>query len=133
MADISIGQYGWAADLVQTPSGDLQTVDGSALGTQRVIRRLLTPKRALLAHPEYGAGLPEKIGSTRNVRTITGIVRAQMYQEAAVAHSPQPAVEIQEIPAGSGEQIVNIKYQDAESGAPMLLTFNPAVGNSNGG
>lgn len=125
MADIAIGQYGWSADLVQTPTGDLQTVHGSALGTQRVIRRLLTAPKALLFHPTYGAGLPEKIGRPINVKTITGLTRAQIYQEAAVAQTPAPTIDVAEIPAGSGEQLITVKYQDLETGAPMLLTFNP--------
>jgi hypothetical protein len=125
--DLSIGTTGWAGDLVLSPSGDLVTVDGSALGVQRVIRRLFTTPQALLMHPEYGAGLLAKIGSPISVRTILGLVRAQMFKEAAVAQSPPPQIRVREVPEGSGRQVVAISYTNRNTGGPMLIQFRPGV------
>jgi len=127
MADLSIGTTGWSSDLVLTPSGDIQTVDGSALGVQRVVRRLFTTPGALLFHPTYGGGLLAKIGRAIAARTVLGVVRAQMYQEAVVAQDPPPQISVDEIPPGSGRQIISISYQDAQTGGPMLIQFDPSV------
>ena len=122
MADIGITGR-WQGDLVLAANGDLGLVDGSEMGLQRVIRRLLTPEGDLLFH-EYGAGLPQKIGSTLNARAILGIVRAQMFQEAAVSQNPPPVINVEEIPPGSGEIMISVQYVDATTGAPQLLQFS---------
>jgi hypothetical protein len=125
MPDIGVGQNGWQADIYQTPSGDIATVDGTLLGTQRVIRRLLTPRYDLLFHPNYGLGIPRRIGATTNVRTLTGLARAQMFQEAAVAQDPPPQVKILGRPDGT--DIISVTYTDVESGGAMQLTFDTNV------
>lgn len=112
----------WGSDLTIAGSGDTQTVDGSKMGTQRVIRRLLSNPGDLLAHPEYGAGLRKLIGQAVPVSTIEGIVRGQIFLEAAVARSPDPVITI--TPDPSGAFGVRIEYTDASSGAPQLLDFN---------
>jgi hypothetical protein len=113
----------WGYDLTVAGSGDLQTVDGSKMGTQRVIRRLLSNPGDLLAHPEYGAGLRKLIGQAVPVSTIEGIIRGQIFLEAAVARSPDPEITITPDPA-TGAFGVSIKYADATTGAPQLLDFN---------
>jgi hypothetical protein len=127
MPDLNITNYGWGGDLSLTPSGDIQTVDGSAMGVQRVIRRLFTNPLSLIFHPEYGAGLLAKIGRPIAARTIQALCRVQMFQEAAVSQDPPPKVVDSEIPIGSGRQIINVTYQDRETGAPMLLSFDPTA------
>ncbi len=124
MPDLAIGPYGWSGDLALTVSGDIMPVDGSDLGVQRVIRRLLTAENAVLFHADYGAGLLAKIGSPIPARRILGIVRSQMFREAAVSQEPPPNIAVNEIPAGSGRQVVSIHYQDRQSGAPMVLSFD---------
>jgi hypothetical protein len=125
MPDLTIGTTGWNDDLVLTATGDLATVDGTALGVQRVTRRLLTAPRALLFHPAYGFGIPQRVGTTTNARTLTGLVRAQIYQEVVVAQNPPPSVQLAGIPPGSGEIVVSVKWTDRTSGAPQLLQFTP--------
>ena len=49
-------------DLNVAASGDLLTVDGTAKGQQRVLRRLLTNPGDYIWEPTYGAGLASKIG-----------------------------------------------------------------------
>lgn len=124
MADLFVTNNGWFGDLQLTPSGDLQTVDGSLQGQQRVIRRVLTSPQALVFHPTYGFGLPLRIGQSLPASTLTGLLRAQMFQENAVSQSPPPTVTVQETPVGSGQIYANVSYSDAQSGAPMLLTFD---------
>ena len=117
----------WGGDLALTPAGDLVIADGTELGIERVIRRLFTPQRSYLWEPGYGCGLLAKIGSPTPARTILGLVRSQMFQEAAVAQNPAPQIDVREIPTGSGKQVVDITYQDAASGGPMLLSFDVGV------
>ena len=124
MPDLSIGTTGWYDDLVLTLSGDIETVDGSEMGTQRVTRRILTAPQALLFHPEYGFGLPQRIGETFDRRAVMGQVTAQMYMEAAVERNPAPQITLGETSQGSGAVFCSIRYQDHESGAPQLLQFD---------
>lgn len=126
--DLYITNYGYGGDLALTPSGDVQTVDGSALGVQRVVRRILTMPQGLVFHPEYGFGLSSRIGQILPSRTLTGLLRQQMFMEAAVSQNPQPTVNVSENPVGSGREYANISYTDAQSGAPMLLTFDVSQG-----
>lgn len=128
MPDLMLGNYGWLGDLVLTSTGDLATVDGTALGVQRVTRRVLTPPAALVFHPDYGFGLPQKIGTVAPSFTLAGQLRAQMYLETVVSQVPPPSVTVAENPIGSGRQVANVAWVDAESGAPMLLSFDPSVG-----
>jgi hypothetical protein len=126
MPDLSAG---WNSDLQLGVTGDLVTVDGSALGTQRVIRRLLTAPTALLFHPDYGAGLPQKVGDAVPLRSLTGLVRAQMFKEAAVAQNPAPQVSLGGPLVAAGTVAIAIRYHDRNSGAPQLLDFDlSAVG-----
>lgn len=128
MEDLSIGQNGWNADLLQNSTGDLLTVTDSDLGIHRVIRRLFTNPQAALFHPEYGGGLLAKIGSPIPASTILGVVRKQMFQEAVVAQQPAPQVVVKEVPQGSGEQVITITYQDQQNGGlPMLIQFKPGT------
>lgn len=118
----------WGGDLALTASGDLATVDGDALGVQRVTRRLLTAPQALLFEPAYGAGLPQRIGDPIPARTLTGLVRAQIFAEAAVAQNPAPQVSVNETPVGSGRIVIAVRWTDRTSGAPQLLSFQIGPG-----
>ena len=118
MPDIS--QW-YGADIAVGPTGDLASVDGIDLATQRVLRRLLTNPGDLLFHPEYGAGLPSLIGQAVPVQKVTGIIRSQIFMEAAVARKPDPIISV--TPSPTGAFAVSIKYWSADSGAPQLLNF----------
>lgn len=124
-------QFG--GDLVQSATGGLLKVDGPTQGQQRLLRRLLTnpaQKDAsgnitvagdYLFHPEYGAGLPRLVGDAVNVAKIKGLIRGQVMQEAAVAKLPEPVVTVTAIQNGVS---VYIRYNDAQSGNPVALSFN---------
>jgi len=118
MPDLSAS---WGADLSVGPTGDLATVDGIDLATQRVIRRLLTNPGDLWFHPEYGAGLPALIGQAVPVAKITGLIRSQLFLEASVARDPDPVISVTPYP--SGAFAVSITYWAASNGAPQLLAF----------
>jgi hypothetical protein len=54
-------------DLTASNTGDLQPVDTTVRGQQRVLRRLLTNPGDYIFHPNYGAGLPQWIGRTADL------------------------------------------------------------------
>lgn len=119
MADLS--QY-FGDDLVMAPSGDLALASGSELGTQRVIRRLLTNLASYLWEATYGAGLRAFIGDAVPVETIKGRIRSQLFLEGSVKQDPAPIIKV--TANTNGQYAVQITYVDATSGAPQLLDFD---------
>jgi hypothetical protein len=81
--------HDFGGDLALGPTGDLATVTGTVLGQQRVLRRLLTNAGDYIWHLAYGAGLPAVIGTPVDAVTIEGMVRGQIFLEAAVARLAQ--------------------------------------------
>jgi phage baseplate assembly protein W len=121
-------QFG--SDLATSPAGDLATVDVPLLTVQRVLRRLLTNPGAYIWHPGYGAGLPRFVGRTINVAAIIGVVRGQLFQEAGVARTPEPSIEVAADTGGS--VFLTIQYVDAATQKPSVLGFSvDATGASN--
>ncbi len=118
MADVS---HLYGGDLTVSPGGDLATVDATALGQQRVLRRLLTNPGDYLWNPSYGAGLGQFVGQTANLGRIRSVIRGQIFQEATVARTPEPTIDIA-LEAG-GAITVGIAYADAASGTTQTLTF----------
>ena len=111
----------WSGDLQISPNGDVLLVSDSALGQQRVLRRLLTNMNDYIWAPDYGAGLGEYVGATINTRQIVGGIRRQLFDEATVARLPQPAVEVDLV--GNGGVYVDLQYSDAVSLTAQSLTF----------
>lgn len=107
-------------DLVASPNGDLQTIDGTVKGQQAIVRRLLTIAQSYIWEINYGAGLSQFIGKTSTAKNIEGVIRAQLYLEADVAQNPVPIVVV--TPISSGFNIV-IQYVDAGNGS-TVLNFN---------
>ncbi len=112
----------WGGDLTTSPTGDLGTSTGGALGQQRVLRRLLSNMKDDVWHPEYGGGLGQYVGSTPNARAVEGAIRAQLYAESTIAHQPEPSVTTNGLTDGS--VYVNIAYADASTRTPQTLTFS---------
>jgi hypothetical protein len=100
----------FGGDLSVTASGDLAAVSGSALGQQRVLRRLLTNAGDYIWKLTYGAGLPSVIGMPVDAAAIAGLVRSQIFLESAVAQTPTPAVDVQ---AENSIVSLQITYTDA--------------------
>jgi phage baseplate assembly protein W len=118
MPDVS-QQYG--ADLTLAAGGDLATADGDSLGRQRVLRRLLTNSGDYLWNPGYGAGLGQFVGQPANAARVRSVVRSQIFQEAAVARSPEPTVDVSV--DSNGAAICSVSYADAATGVTQALTF----------
>lgn len=119
--------HDWGSDLVFSSTGDLLLADGTDEGRQRVLRRLLTNPGSYVFHVDngpvkaYGAGLPGKVGSTIDAKAIQALCLSQMFLEQAVARSPAPTVDVQQIPNGI---YVSVQYTDAQSNQPVALAFN---------
>jgi hypothetical protein len=111
----------WQNDLSFNLTADLELAEGSEAGRQRVLRRLLTNPGDYFAHPDYGAGLPLKVGSIATPAEIQALVLSQMLQEAAVAQDPPPNVAVTPIVNGIA---VLVTYNDAVTGEPMTLGFD---------
>lgn len=118
MADLS---HIYGGDLSIAAGGDLATVDAAALGQQRVLRRLLTNPGDYLWNPGYGAGLGRFVGRPVNVARIRSVIRSQIFQEQAVARTPEPGIDVSARPDGA--VTVAIAYADAATGATQTLTF----------
>lgn len=111
----------WGNDLTPSPTGDLALVDGVDLGSQRVVRRLMTILGEYLWNPSYGGSLPLRVGDTLDTSLIESVVRSQMALEARVAPEPEPIIRVSQLLNGV---FVDIKYVDAETGLQTGLQFD---------
>lgn len=113
--------HAWGGDFSAGLTGDLAAVSGPALGTERVLRRLLTNPGDYLWQPGYGAGLARFVGQPADPAAIRALVRQQMLREAAVAPEPEPVIEVQSDPGGTLS--VQVRYADAETAEARTLTL----------
>ena len=111
MTDVSLE---WNNDFVVSSTGDLATVDGDDEVRQRLERRLFTAVQGYVWHPDYGAGLPQKVGSVLTVGDIKSIVAKQLALEATVA--PNPPAQLTVTQQDGGTVIISILYFDAVTG-----------------
>jgi hypothetical protein len=107
-------------DLQLGASGDLLIADGTLESQQRILRRLLTNPQAYIWHPEYGAGLPSKIGQPLNQAEMNTLITSQMYREESVSQNPAPNIITDAIPNGLN---VQIQYVEQESAQATVLSF----------
>jgi phage baseplate assembly protein W len=114
-------QHQFGADLSIGPTGDLATVSGSALGQQRVLRRLLTNAGDDIWQLGYGAGLAQFVGQPADAMRIRAVIRGQIFKETAVARTPEPTIDV--VSDGAGAASVQLSYTDAESNQTQLLGF----------
>ncbi len=115
-------QHTYGADLTVSANGDLALSDSTALGRERVLKRLLTAPGAYIWHPAYGAGLPGFIGNPAHADRIAAVARAQMYREAVVVRNPAPKVSVDAQP--TGVVTLDIQYADAPTQQAVSLTFS---------
>lgn len=123
----------WSGDLTAAANGDFLAASDSERTKQRILRRLLTnPAQKDAAgnvivpgdyifHPDYGAGLPRLVGSLATPAEIRALIRGQMLMEASVARNPAPVITVTRISDGIN---VDITYNDASTGTPIVLAFN---------
>lgn len=109
------------ADLNISSTGDLQPVETSMRGQQRILRRLLTNPGDYIFHPEYGAGLPGRVGQIVDIPKIRALIRGQIMLEEAVSKTHEPVIEVQQILGGIS---VSIRYNDAKTNAVQTLSFD---------
>lgn len=108
-------------DLSVSATGDVQQSDGLTQTSQRILRRLLTNPGDYIWHPNYGAGLGRKVGTLLDVRAITGLIRSQVFLEAAVARTPAPIITIKPLANGLSARI---QYYDGTTGKLATLAFD---------
>src|SRR6185312_9578339 len=118
MADLSLE---WNDDFGPDSTGDLFVVDGDDEVRQRLERRLFTAVQGYVWHPEYGAGLPQKIGSVLSVADIKSVVASQLALEASVAANPPAQLTVSE--SDGGTVTIGIVYVDAETGETVSFSI----------
>jgi len=123
----------WGSDISTGPTGDLAVVDGTSLGIERIVRRLMTRGSTLASvnsdatvgemifHPSYGGGIPQRIGGALNLNLLTSVIKSQIAKEASVAKLPLPIITL--TPFLNGVSI-HISYNDAVTGTQRQLSFN---------
>jgi len=122
MPDLS---HQWGSDLSAGATGDLVTSEGSLLGQQRLLRRLLTNPGDYIWQLDYGAGLSRFIGLPGNALQIRALIRSQIFKEPIVARDPEPVINVDlSAEAMSGLAYVQIRYVDASTGETQILSFS---------
>ena len=118
MNDVHLG---WAGDVASSETGDLAAVGRPELGTERVLRRLLTNPGAYLWHPGYGAGLARYVGQPIDPAGIEALIRSQMMLELSVARDPEPLITVR--PDVGGSLFVQVRYADADTAVARTLNI----------
>jgi len=113
----------WRDDFKIAANGDLLLVDADIETRQRLERRLFTPQYGYVWHFDYGAGLPQRVGSPYNINQIKAIVSSQIYQEASVAPYPPVQIGIDVSPNQRDLIGISIKYWDAVSGVAVSFVI----------
>lgn len=113
----------WHDDFHPDASGDLLTVDGDDEVRQRLERRLFTAVKGYVWHPNYGAGLPQKIGSVLSVEEIRSVCAAQLALEASVAPFPPAILDVAASPNQPSLITISIQYFDAVAKISVSFTI----------
>lgn len=114
----------WNSDFAADSTGDLYTVDGDDEVRQRLERRLFTAANGgYVFHKDYGAGLPQKIGSVLTVTQIQAVCRSQLALEASVATNPPAQLTISRDDNDPSLTVIGIKYWDAKTGVAVSFTI----------
>jgi hypothetical protein len=120
MADLSLE---WNGDFEDDATGDLLVVDGDTEVRQRLERRLFTAVNGYVWHKDYGAGLPQKIGSVLSVGEIKSLVTSQLALEASVAPSPPAQLTVSAAANEPDLTEIGIQYWDAQTGVSVSFSI----------
>lgn len=120
MTDIALE---WNDDFQIDSTGDLRTVDGNDEVRQRLERRLFTKVKGYTWHANYGAGLPQKIGSVFSVEEIRSICAAQLALEASVAPFPPAILSVVQTANDPSIITISIQYYDAKAAISVSFTI----------
>lgn len=113
-------EMSWSGDLSVSATGDLSVVSDPSLGTERVIRRLMTNPGDYIWNPQYGAGLGQFVGQPADLAGVEALIRAQMALESAVSAVPEPIISVTSDVAG--RLYLQIRYQDSITSVSAALT-----------
>jgi len=113
----------WNDDFAVDSTGDLLSVDGDDDVRQRLERRLFTAVKGYVWHPDYGAGLPQKVGSTLTVADIKSVVQKQLSLEASVAPNPPAQLTVTADPNNRSLVNIGILYFDAVTGETVSFSI----------
>lgn len=108
-------------DLDLSGAGGLAAVTGADQTRQAILRRLCTNSGAYIWQPDYGAGLPGRVGSVMDESAVRSLVLEQMNDEAGVDQSQPINVTITNPKVGA--YLLAISYTDAASGTVQELTL----------
>ncbi len=112
----------WGGDLQISATGDLALIDGLGRSEQRIIRRLFTNLGAYIWHPEYGASIPDRIGTNIDTNLFQAVVYSQIMLEDSVSPATPPTVTVT---AQSPDTVTClIVYTAASDGLQKTLTFD---------
>ncbi|WP_407146228.1 hypothetical protein [Bradyrhizobium sp. ORS 86] len=120
MADLALE---WHDDFQVDSTGDLLVVDGDDEVRQRLERRLFTAVQGYVWHKDYGAGLPQKVGSVLSVAAIRSIVASQLALEASVAPNPPAQLTVSANPNNAAQVNIAIQYWDAATGVSVSFSI----------
>lgn len=109
-------------DLSVSANGDLALSDGTTLGQERVLRRLLTAPGAYIWQLDYGAGLPRFVGEVANKARIAAVARSQIHREDIVARTPAPVITVDVQP--NSVVTLDIQYVDTATQAAAGVNFS---------
>lgn len=112
----------WSGDLSLSPTGDLAIANEPSLGTERVLRRLMTNPGDYIWNPDYGAGLAQFVGRPVELAGIEALIRAQMNLETAVAQIPEPVITVSS--DVTGRLYVQIRYADSATAISSTLSVS---------
>lgn len=117
----------FGGDIKLGSAGDLLPIDKEVKGQQRIIRRLLTNPATpdapadYIFHPEYGAGLPKKVGTLQDNAKIKALIQSQIALESCVAKFPAPQIVVNSIMGGVSVRII---YTDSDTKNAQTVSFN---------
>lgn len=119
MSEVSLE---WNSDFEVSASGGLVLTSGNKEARQRLQRRLFTAVAGYIWHPEYGAGLPQRIGDPWSPQYIQAIVSSQVVMESSVASYPPPQTSANEVIPGMIS--IDIAYTSAVTGVAVNFTIS---------
>lgn len=111
----------WSGDLTLSSTGDLAMIVDPSLGTERILRRLMTNPGDYLWNPDFGAGLSQYIGRPIDTHEMQALIRVQMRLEAAVSTATEPIISVS---SSSGGLFVQIQYEDSTTAASSVIAAN---------
>lgn len=111
----------WGSDLQVDKSGALRIASNHDGVRQRLLRRLMTPQTGYIWQPDYGAGLPQKIGQIITEAELYALIRSQCALEAGIDQTQPVTVTLTD--NGNGGFSCLISYTDAQTNSVQALTL----------